>query len=81
MHVAVLSIAITLYSILYVNSINDIALRCDEWPWLMKVEKHYRQKSKLLSLFCTCACNEYMNRVALVSLPDNVFQLFFTLLH
>ena len=41
MHVAVLSIAITLYSILYIYSTNDIALHYNEWSWLMKVEKHY----------------------------------------
>ena len=42
---------------------------------------HGEQRKQNLFLFCTHACNEYMNRMALVSLPDNVFQLFFTLLH
>ena len=39
------------------------------------------KENKSYFLFCTHACNEYMNRMASVSLPDNVFQLFFTLLH
>ena len=39
------------------------------------------KENKTYFLFCTHACNECMNRMASVSLPDNVFQLFFTLLH
>ena len=85
---------------------NDVALHYNRWSWLMKVKNHYKQKSKLLSLFWTHMCSiglfyighgeqrkqnlffilhtcmqwiyEWM---ASVSLPDNVFQLFFTLLH
>ena len=39
------------------------------------------KENKTYFLFCTHPCNEYMNRMASASLPDNVFQLFFTLLH
>ena len=40
----VVSIAITLYSILYINYKNDMALHYGEFSWFMKVEKHCRHK-------------------------------------
>ena len=39
------------------------------------------KENKTYFLFCTHACNEYINGMALVNLLDNVIQLFFTLLH
>ena len=39
------------------------------------------KENKTYFLFCTHACNEYINGMALVNLLDNVIKLFFTLLH